>query len=106
MLRMKVIKKEAEEKLNKLKNKKPHIAVCIEGIDINSLRRYDYKMIKDLDRVNFGNYENNLREYFRNKTRGKEKDLTIIENDSRFKCYCVLKEALNLGTCRPEEFIK
>lgn len=102
-----LLKKEAEKKLGELKNKKPHIAASIDNIDLNLLRRLDFKIIADLDAGKFNDYENNLREYFRNKTqKNPDERLTVIENDPRFKCYCALKEALDLGPCSPEEFIK
>jgi len=101
------LKMEAENKLMELKKKKPHIAARLNNIDLNLLRRLDFKMIANLDGENFNDYENNLKEYFKNKTQKKpDEALTIIKNDPRFKCYAALKEALDLGPGSPEKFIK
>lgn len=107
-----MLKNEALKKITELKKKKPCIAAYLDSIDLAALRRLDYKIVEDLNPENFGDYESNLREYFSNKIKGKnnadlvETKLTIIENDSRFKYYCALREALDLGPCNPETFIQ
>lgn len=101
------LKKQAGKKLEEFKKKNPHVAAYVDDKIFNSLRRYDYKATIDLNQNNFRDYESNLREYFKNMTRGKKEDpLVIIENDPRFKYYRALKEALDLGSGNPEEFIK
>lgn len=100
-----LLKKEAEKKLDELKTIKPHIAAYIDNINLDLLKRLDLKVIKDLDEQSFMNYEKNLREYFRNKTEGKEEIKKEVEKDPRYQWYCMLREILNLGPGRPDIFI-
>ncbi|MFA4818073.1 MAG: hypothetical protein WC608_05160 [Parcubacteria group bacterium] len=101
------LKQKAERKFNELKKRAPHISAYVNDKVFNSLRRFDYRMTVDLNEANFSDYESNLREYFKNKTMGKQDEgLAIIEEDPRFKYYCAMKEALGLGPCQPDVFIK
>lgn len=102
-----LLKEKARQKLTELKRKNPHIVAYIKNIDIDLLNRLDLGVISNIDQISLGDYKNNLKEYFGNKTKGKsEQWFTIIKNDPRFKCYCALKGILDLGHCSPEEFIK
>lgn len=106
------LKEEAKQKLLELKNKKPYIAAHLDDIDLDLLRRLDFKIIKNLNQQNFEDYEKNLREYFINKVesnreeKSKEIKISIIKNDPRFRCYCALREMLDLEPCNPDAFIK
>lgn len=106
-----LLKEKARQKLTELKRKNPHIVAYIKNIDIDLLNRLDLKVISNIDQINIdqinlGDYKNNLKEYFVNKTKGKPDQEWIIENDPRFKCYCALRGILNLEPGSPEEFIK
>jgi hypothetical protein len=101
------LKEEARRKLEELKKNNPHVVAHIDNINLDSLRRLDLKVISNIDQINLGDYRNNLKEYFGNKTKGKqEQELKIIKDDPRFDFYCSLKGILNLEPGKPEEFIK
>jgi len=101
------LKEEARKKLEELKGKNPHIVAYVDNINISLLGGLDLKAIKNIEHINVGDYKDNLKEYFGNKTKGKEgQEITIIEEDPRFKFYCSLRGILNLGPGSPEEFIK
>jgi len=103
------LKEEAKQKLGYLraKNKEnPHIMAHVDNINISSLRWLDLNTLKNIEHINVGDYRDNLKEYFGNRTRGKQgREFAIIEEDPRFRFYCSLKGILNLGPGSPEEFI-
>jgi hypothetical protein len=103
------LKEEARQKLDELRRKNeqnPHVVSHVDNINISSLRWLDLKTVNNIEHVNMGAYKNNLKEYFGNRIMGKQgREVTIIEEDPRFRFYCSLKGILNLGPGSPDEFL-
>lgn len=106
------MKIDAGKELEKIMNINPNMQKCLNGINLDSLRKSDYEAIINMDNLNLGTYEERLREYFDNKVGGKQEARTpnikrsMIEGDQSYLLYRAICNIKNHPPQKIDTFIR
>lgn len=106
------LKLAAEKKLEEIKISNPDIEKHIRELELDLLKKYDYKAIINIDNLDLRTYEDRLKEYYKNRRvldEGTRKPLKldpmVIHNDPSYKNYLMICQALNQTPFNPESFV-